>query len=162
MTPAETGPAAARIDYTIERLGAADVDAMRALMACFADAFDDPKAYLEAEPSDAYLRGLLADESFVALVARAGGLVVGGLTAYELRKPEQERSECYVYDLAVEEAFRRQGIATALIEAMKPIARSQGAWVVFLQADLGDDPAIAVYSRLGVREDVIQFDIPLD
>jgi len=32
---------------------------------------------------------------------------------------------------------------------------------VFVQADWGDEPAIALYSKLGVREDVHHFDIPL-
>jgi hypothetical protein len=31
---------------------------------------------------------------------------------------------------------------------------------MFVQADRGDDPAIALYSKLGVREDVLHFDIP--
>lgn len=34
-----------------------------------------------------------------------------------------------------------------------------GAYVIFVQADLGDDPAIALYSQLGQREDVPHFDI---
>jgi len=41
------------------------------------------------------------------------------LAAYELRKFEQERSEVYIYDLAVASAHRREGIATALIERLK-------------------------------------------
>lgn len=87
------------------------------------------------------------------------GVVVGGLAAYELRKFEQERSEVYIYDLAVAEAHRREGIATAPIEELRSIAAARGAWVVFVQADLGDDPAIALYSKLGTREDVLHFDI---
>jgi aminoglycoside 3-N-acetyltransferase I len=31
--------------------------------------------------------------------------------------------------------------------------------VAFVQADLGDDAAIALYTKLGVREDVLHFDI---
>ena len=61
--------------------------------------------------------------------------------------------------LAVAAAHRRQGIATALIQELKNIAAARGAHVVFIQADLGDDPAIALYTKLGVREDVLHFDI---
>jgi hypothetical protein len=32
-------------------------------------------------------------------------------------------------------------------------------YVIFLQADYGDDPAIALYTKLGIREDVLHFDI---
>jgi len=33
--------------------------------------------------------------------------------------------------------------------------------VIFVQADLGDAPAIALYTKLGAREDVLHFDIPV-
>ena len=42
------------------------------------------------------------------------------------------------------------------------MAKARGAYVIFVQADLGDDPAIALYDGLGVREDVLHFDIDLD
>jgi aminoglycoside 3-N-acetyltransferase I len=34
--------------------------------------------------------------------------------------------------------------------------------VVYVQADRGDAPAIALYQKLGVREEVLHFDIPVD
>jgi aminoglycoside 3-N-acetyltransferase I len=85
--------------------------------------------------------------------------VVGGLAAYELKKFEQARSEIYIYDLAVAESHRRQGIATALIAELQTIGAARGASVIFVQADHGDDPAIALYTKLGEREDVLHFDI---
>jgi len=30
-----------------------------------------------------------------------------------------------------------------------------------VQADYGDEAAIALYSRLGIREDVMHFDLPI-
>ena len=107
-------------------------------------------------------RACLAGDSFIALVALAGDAVIGGLAAYELRKFEQARSEVYIYDLAVAETHRRQGVATALIDRLRPIARARGAWVIYVQADRGDDPAIALYTKLGAREDVLHFDIAVD
>ena len=81
--------------------------------------------------------------------------MVGGIAAYELQKFEQERSEIYLYDLAVAAAHRRRGIATALILELKRIAAARGAYVVFVQADPADAPVIALYAKLGVREDVV-------
>ena len=78
-----------------------------------------------------------------------------------LDKFEQERSEIYIYDLAVSESHRRRGVATAMIRKLQLLATERGAWVVFVQADPGDDPAIALYSKLGRREDVLHFDIPV-
>jgi aminoglycoside 3-N-acetyltransferase I len=76
-------------------------------------------------------------------------------------KFEQQRSEIYIYDLAVSQENRREGIATAMIEKLKEIARSRGAYVIFVQADTNaeDLPARALYSKLGKREDVLHFDI---
>jgi aminoglycoside 3-N-acetyltransferase I len=62
----------------------------------------------------------------------------------------------------VAEAHRRQGIATELILLLKRIAAERGAWVIYVQADLEDAPAIALYSRLGIREDVLHFDIAVE
>ena len=94
------------------------------------------------------------------MVAEADGAVVGALVAYVLQKLEQERSEIYVYDLAVAEERRREGVATALIAEIQRIAAELGAWVIYVQADQGDDPAIALYEGLGTREEVLHFDIP--
>ncbi len=132
------------------------------MLACFGRAFEDLDTYCGAQPGDPYLAALLASESFCAVAALVDGEVVGGLAAYELRKFEQARSEFYIYDLAVDEAHRRRGIATALIGELKRIAGSRGAWVIYVQADRGDDPAIALYTKLGAREDVLHFDIPVE
>ena len=134
---------------------------MRALNILFGEAFADPDSYGASPPDDAWLESLLAKEHVIALVALTDDQIVGGLVAYELDKFEQARREIYIYDLAVAEAQRRRGIATALIERLRDIAAGRGAWVVYVQADHGDDPAIALYESLGVREEVLHFDIPV-
>jgi aminoglycoside 3-N-acetyltransferase I len=134
---------------------------MSGLSTMFGDAFGEPDTYTRARPGAEYLRRLLGSDSFIAVVALREGEVVGGLAAYELRKFEQERREIYIYDLAVAEAHRRQGIATALIVALKQLAAARGACVIFVQADPDDAPAIALYTKLGTREDVLHFDIPV-
>ena len=145
--------------HDIRRLTRNDLALMEALLTTFAEVFEDAETYSDARPSRAYLESLLGGDDFLALVAVQDGEVVGGLAAYELRKFEQERSEIYIYDLAVRASHRRQGIATALIEELKTIAKACGAYVIFVQADYGDDPAIALYTKLGAREDVLHFDI---
>lgn len=148
----------------IRQLTAEDVPLMDALLRTFGEAFNDVDTYTAKRPSDAYLKRLLAGDSFIALTAHKGGVVVGGIAAYELRKFEQERSEIYLYDLAVASGHRREGIAMALIAELKKVAARRGAHVIFVQADTGveDEPAIALYSRLGRREDVVHFDIAVD
>ena len=134
---------------------------MDRMLRMFGEAFGDLDTYTSKRPSDGYLSRLLAAEYFIALAALKGDEVVGGLAAYELHKFEQERSEIYIYDLAVAEGHRREGIATALILELKKVAETRGAYAIFVQADLGDDPAIALYTKLGLREDVLHFDIAI-
>lgn len=146
---------------TIQRLGHDDTALMKAMLVTFGEAFGDMSTYTRSQPGEPYLRKLLADDTLIALAAIKDEEVVAGLVAYELRKFEQERSEIYIYDLAVAAMHRRKGIATALITALKKIATDRGAYVIFVQADLTDPPAIALYSKLGRREEVLHFDIQL-
>lgn len=147
---------------SLKQLTSGDVKLMEAMLAMFGVAFEQEETYSSARPSPSYIAQLLGSDSFIAVAAMKEGAVVGGIAAYELRKFEQERSELYLYDLAVAAAHRRQGIATALIEALKKIAAERGAYVIFVQADLEDAPAVALYTRLGVREEVLHFDIAVD
>jgi aminoglycoside 3-N-acetyltransferase I len=151
--------------FSILRLRPAHIHYVAGLQTMFGRAFEDEAAWHARRPDSAYLAQLFAKEHVIVLAAvcEVGGIeaVVGGLVAYELPKIEEARSEIYIYDLAVDETHRRRGIATALIRALQPIAHACGAWVIYVQADYGDEPAIALYTKLGVREDVMHFDIPI-
>lgn len=148
--------------YSLRRLGADDLELARGLNAMFGTAFDEPDTYEGDPPSDTYLAELLAKVHIIALVALSDGDVVGGLFAYELDKLERARREVYIYDLAVAEGHRRRGIATALIERCRDIAAERGAWVIFVQADYEDAPAVALYEKMGRREEVLHFDIAVE
>jgi ribosomal protein S18 acetylase RimI-like enzyme len=149
------------LEVTLELrvLGPGDVAHMESMLSLFGRAFGDPDSYDNARPGSAYLATLLSSPGFVALAAIQDGAVVGGLAAYVLPKFEQARCEIYIYDLAVDEPFRRRGIATGLINKLRALAVARGVWVIFVQADAGDAPAVALYSKLGAREGVLHFDI---
>jgi aminoglycoside 3-N-acetyltransferase I len=134
---------------------------MRALNRVFGEAFAEPATYRDDPPSDAYLRDMLGKDHIIVLTVGVGAEVVGGLVAYELDKFERARREVYIYDLAIAAPNRRRGLATALIRRLQEIAASRGAWVIFVQADYGDDPAIALYRRIGAQEEVLHFDVPV-
>ena len=143
----------------IQRLRPEHAALVPSLLDMFGVAFEDSISYASKRPDAAYLTKLLGKDDVFVIVAVAQDQVVGGLVAYELQKIEQQRCEIYIYDLAVDAAHRRQGIATALIEALQPLARECGAWVIYVQADYGDEPAIALYNKLGIKEEVMHFDI---
>lgn len=147
------------MNYPIRQLVAADLSVLKELLLVFGKAFVDIDTYQKAVPSDRYLTSFLGKDHVFVLVATHEDKVIGGLVAYALEKFEQERAEIYIYDLAVSEEFRRQGVATALIHELKAVGKKHGAYVIFVQADPGDAPAISLYESLGVREEVYHFDI---
>ena len=138
------------MSFVTRRLGPTDLAAMQASLRLYADVFGDHESYQSKVPSDSYLLKLLGDDTFFAVAAFADDKIVGALAAYELRKFEQERSEIYIYDLAVDANHRRQGVATALIKTLGEAARERGAWTMFVQADIGeeDEAANALYRKL--------------
>lgn len=147
-------------NFDVARLTAGDIAFARQALDVFGEVFGERETYCSRQPDDGWLADLLGSPDFALLVAREGERVVGALTAYVLRKYERATKEIYIYDLAVAEDRWRRGIATALIAELQRIATEIGAWVIFVQADHGDDPAIALYTKLGTREDVLHFDIP--
>jgi aminoglycoside 3-N-acetyltransferase I len=144
---------------TIVRLSRGGEVLAERLNTLFGEAFEDAATYQGDRPSHEYLEQLLAKDDMIILVALADGELLGGLVAYEFPKLESARREIYIYDLAVRGAHRRRGIASALINELQGIARVRGAWVIYVQADYGDDPAIALYRKLGTQEEVLHFDI---
>jgi ribosomal protein S18 acetylase RimI-like enzyme len=148
--------------FEVRQLAGHDLTTMRDALALFGDAFDDRDTYCKAQPADSYLMELLGSKNFIAIAAVEQDRVIGALAAYLLPKYEQQRSECYIYDLAVAENRRRQGVATAMIETLRQLAAAKGIYVIFVQADYGNDAAVALYTKLGVREDVMHFDIAPD
>lgn len=150
------------MNYTCKQLTSHDVADIKALLKVFGTAFEDVPTYQNAVPTDLYLKSLLEKPTNIVLVAQAESEVVGGLIAYVLEKFEQDRREIYIYDLAVAEAHRRQGIARSLIKKLQQIAQEKDAYIIFVQADRADTPAIGLYESFGSKEEVFSFDIPVD
>jgi len=146
-------------DFSIREITPADISTFRAMLDLFGREFEEVETYSDNQPDNDYIRELLASDTFFALVAEEDGEMLGAIAAYQLKKFEQKRSEFYIYDLAVAEAYRRRGVATLLIESLGEIAKEYGALVMFVQADSSDAPAVALYEKLGIRENVFHFDI---
>jgi aminoglycoside 3-N-acetyltransferase I len=152
----------AAMTYSYQQLSSSDVALLKSLLQVFGQAFNEVATYQDAVPSDTYLQSLLAKPHFIVLVARYGDKVVGGLAAYELEKFERDRREIYIYDLAIAEAHRRRGLATQLIKDLQHLAKTRNAYVIFVQADPEDEPAIRLYESFGKRESPYHFDIPVE
>jgi aminoglycoside 3-N-acetyltransferase I len=89
------------------------------LLDLFSNEFDDKLNYQNNLPTKEYAKKILTNKSTIILICKADNQIVGGLVAYLLAKFEQERSELYIYDLAVDSNWRRRRIATSLIYELK-------------------------------------------
>lgn len=147
------------VAFQLHTLAADDVQRMRQLLEVFSRAFESQDTYTGQPPSTNYLEALLRSEAFVAIAALSADTVVGGLTGYLLPKYEQQRSEFYIYDLAVDPAYQRKGVATALLQYLQQMGYERGWSMIFVQAEAGDAPAIGLYSKFGIQLEALQFDI---
>jgi aminoglycoside 3-N-acetyltransferase I len=149
------------MDAQIVRL-TSEVEKLEAINKLFAEVFEDEANYQSKLPSPEYLAAWLKDEKNIALAAEIDGEVVGGLVAFTLQKFEQERTEIYIYDLAVSTAFQRRGIGRSLVNAVCKLAKQMGSSAVFVQADEGDE-AIKFYESLNPLENLKtrSFDLPI-
>jgi tRNA-Thr(GGU) m(6)t(6)A37 methyltransferase TsaA len=132
------------------------LDLARAAFRMMHDVFDEGDAAL----SDDYVARLLADPRFHAIASVEAGEPVGCITAHDLPMTREERSESFVYDLAVRQEHQRRGIGRRLVEALVDDAARRGIDVVFVPADNDDDHALAFYTSLGGRPaPVTMFDL---
>lgn len=131
----------------VERLGVEDVRRAREAFTVMHEAFAEDRGEL----SDGYLDELLGDRSFWAVAAFDDGTAVGCITAHALPMTRHERSELFVYDLAVRADRRRDGIGRTLVETLVAEAAREGIDVVFVPADDDDDHALRFYAALGGR-----------
>ncbi len=82
-------------------------------------------------------------------VWEADGRIVGNVSLIPLQaKPRQY----LIVNVAVHPAYRRQGIAAALMEATLHHARQRGARAVWLQVETWNKGAIALYHTLGFAD----------
>lgn len=135
------------MDIIIARLTEQDVPKLQKLNELFGEVFEDADNYRSHPPRSEYLADFLAQRQNIVLVAEHDGQIVGGLVAYCLTKFEQERKEVYLYDLAVSADHQRQGVGKMLMNELRATAKSLGAYIVFVQADEGDE-AVAFYESL--------------
>src|SRR5437763_16649772 len=86
------------------------------------------------------LTEFLADDGNIYLTVEADGHLVGALHAIAYTHPAGKRY-VYVDEVDTAEAFRRRGVASAMLLRAGEIARAMGAHAIWLGADEGTDAA---------------------
>ncbi len=82
------------------------------------------------------------------LVAEVDGVPAGFLTGVEMRHPDKGL-EMFVYELGVDETCRRQGVASALLDALDDLAVHLGATGCWTATEPHNTAALATYVRHG-------------
>jgi aminoglycoside 3-N-acetyltransferase I len=131
---------------TVRRLAAADTD-LAVIVAQIAAA----RMQIGEPITLQSLNNFLVDTRNVYLVAHIGGELAGALHAMHYTHPSGH-TYVYVDELDTDEAFRRRGVATRLMKAIRDIAREMGADEAWLGADDGNDAAHALYRKLDPDE----------
>jgi len=103
----------------------------------------------EENPEISAVRSYLADERNVLLAAFEGSDVVGVLRGTELLQLKSRRKQMFLYELMVDEPFRRRGIGTAMIEALLRDCRERGFGEVFVLTDPGNATAVRLFQSTG-------------
>jgi len=104
---------------------------------------------------DKQLRGikrLFEDDRNDLLVAKHEGKVVGMVTMQRLISSAEGDNVGQIEDLVVDEAYRKMGIGSRLINHMRTIALDYGYKRIQLAADVNNDNALEFYTRRGFRK----------
>jgi ribosomal protein S18 acetylase RimI-like enzyme len=85
------------------------------------------------------------------LVAYEEGEPAGFVSGVEITHPDKG-TEMFLYELAVDEAYRRRGYGRALIEALAALARERGCVGMFVFVDDDNEAGRAAYRSAGGAE----------
>ncbi len=111
------------------------------LVAAASHLFDGP-----ARP-DATAR-FLAEDGHHLLVAYEEERAVGFVSGVEVTHPDKG-TEMFLYELAVDEPFRRRGTGRALVDRLAGLAREAGCYGMWVVTDEDNEAARATYEGTG-------------
>jgi ribosomal protein S18 acetylase RimI-like enzyme len=100
------------------------------------------------EVDDRHLAAYLANPGHILLIALADGEVIGQARGVVHLHPDAD-AELYVDNLGVAQAFRRQGIARRLMQALYELGRTAGCTETWVGTEPDNEPAKALYASLG-------------
>jgi ribosomal protein S18 acetylase RimI-like enzyme len=99
-------------------------------------------------PRHEWTHRLLTTEGHHLLLADVDGVDVGFVSGVEMTHPDKG-TEMFVYELGVDDAYQRQGIGRALVEALATIAQQEGCYGMWVLTDDDNAAALATYERGG-------------
>jgi len=117
----------------------------------------------DSAPDLATADRFLATPGHHLLIAYEGETPAGFVSGVELSHPDKG-TEMFLYELAVDERFRRRGIGKALVDELLGIARAHGCYDLWVLTDHDNDAALATYRSTGTTEEsthlMLTWDLP--
>jgi len=121
----------------IRRVGPDDVS----LVLAAGDLFDGPA-------HEGASRRFLGSPDHHLLLALDAGRPVGFVSGVELTHPDKG-TEMFLYELSVDERFRRRGVGRALVSALAELARGRGCYGMWVLTDDDNPAAVRAYTAAG-------------
>jgi ribosomal protein S18 acetylase RimI-like enzyme len=103
---------------------------------------------LDGPPREDATRRFLEAPTHHLLVAFVEERPVGFISGVELTHPDKG-TEMLLYELGVDEAFRRQGIGRQLTQALAALARERGCYGMWVGTEPDNAAALATYRAAG-------------
>ncbi|MFD7629115.1 GNAT family N-acetyltransferase [Streptomyces sp. NPDC059851] len=94
----------------------------------------------------------LSAPGHLMLIAYVDDVPAGMVTGVEMSHPDKGTEMC-LYELSVDEGYRRRGIGRALTEALADEARARGCYGMWAGVDTDNEAALATYSAAGGRDE---------
>jgi len=106
------------------------------------------RRYKERVPSDEEAARLLSRDDIHIWVAEVDGEPAGFAYAYVLLRIDGDVS-VFLYELDVDERFRRRGLGRALVEEARTLAERVGALKMWVDTSPENEPAKRTYAAAG-------------
>jgi ribosomal protein S18 acetylase RimI-like enzyme len=105
----------------------------------------------------------LADERHHLLIAYVDGIPAGMVTGVEMTHPDKG-TEMFLYELGVDEPYRRRGIGHALVSALAEVARERDCYGMWVLTDEDNPAGRATYRAAGgaPQPHIVQFNWTFD
>jgi ribosomal protein S18 acetylase RimI-like enzyme len=97
----------------------------------------------------------LAEPGHHLLIAYEDQRAVGFVSGVEVTHPDKG-TEMFLYELAVDEAFRRRGIGRTLVEHLAALARAAGCYGMWVVTDHDNEAARGTYEGSGAAPETGQ------
>ncbi|MGH7763986.1 MAG: GNAT family N-acetyltransferase [Candidatus Dormibacteraceae bacterium] len=121
----------------IRRLGPGDEAAVLAAASLF-----------DTSPELSATKRFLTDPNHHMLFAFSGGRAVGFVSGVELTHPDKG-TEMFLYELAVDADHRQAGIGTALVVALRDLAKERSCYDMWVLTDDENEAALRTYRKAG-------------